>query len=94
MSNTFIWPVDRTRSDATSLGQSGAESDVNKGVLRIPYCSSSSITGTSLLDGLVSYLGHLLGESYSAAELLFIRDYTSKKSCVVIEKFSNINCTV
>ena len=48
-------------------GQSGPVSDGNKGVLRIPQ--SSSITGTSPSDCLVSYLGHSLGggEVYSTA---------------------------
>ena len=45
-------------SGATTLGQSGPGSDRNEGVLRIPQ--SSSITGTSLSDRLMSYLGHSL----------------------------------
>ena len=40
-------------SGATMPGLSGPEGDGNKGVLRIP--PSSSITGTSLSDCLVSY---------------------------------------
>ena len=40
-----IWPIDRTLSGATTLGQSGSESDGNKEVLCIPQ--SSSITGAS-----------------------------------------------
>ena len=40
-------------SSATTLGQSEPGSNVNKGVLRIPQ--SSSITGTSSSDCLVSY---------------------------------------
>ena len=36
------------------------------GVVRIPQ--SFSITGASSLDGLVSYPGHSLGESYASAE--------------------------
>ena len=39
--------------------------DVNEVVLYIPQ--SSSFTRVSLSDGLVSYPGHLLGESYSSA---------------------------
>ena len=59
-----IQPINRTISGATILGQSGPGSDSNEGVLRIPQ--SSSITGTSTSDCLVSYLGHSLGEgSYS-----------------------------
>ena len=53
--NTSIGPL----SCATIPGQSGPRSDGNEGVLRIPQ--SSSITGTSPSDCLVSYPGHSLG---------------------------------
>ena len=43
MSNTSTLPIDRTVLGATTLGQSGPESDGNKGVIRI----SQNITGTS-----------------------------------------------
>ena len=46
-------------SGATTLGQSGPESDGNEGVLRIPQ--SSSIIGASPSECLVSYPRHLLG---------------------------------
>ena len=49
-----IWPV----SGTTTPGQSGTRNDGNEGVLRIPQ--SSSITGTSPSDCLVSYPGHSL----------------------------------
>ena len=62
-----IWPIDRTLSGATTQSQSGPGSDGSKEVLRIPQ--SSSITGTSSSDCLVSYPGHLFGESYPSAEL-------------------------
>ena len=58
-----IWPIDRTLSSATTPSQSGPASNGNEAVLRIPQ--SSSITGTSPCDCLVSYPGNLLGESYS-----------------------------
>ena len=48
-----IWSIDRTLSGTTTLGLSGPGSDGNEGVLRIPQ--SSSITGTSPSDCLVSY---------------------------------------
>ena len=51
-----VWPIDRTLSCAITPKQSGLGSDGNKGVLCIPQ--SSSITGTSPLDCLVSYTGH------------------------------------
>ena len=61
------WPIDRTLSGATTLVKSEPESDVNEGVLRISQ--SSSITGTSPSDCLVSYLEHSLGESYPSAKM-------------------------
>ena len=54
-----IWPIDRTLSSATTPDQSGTGSDGNEGVLHIPQ--SSSITGTSPSDCLVSYPGHSWG---------------------------------
>ena len=67
-----IWPIDRTLSGATTLGQSEVGSDGNEGVLCIPQ--SSSITGTSLSDYLVWNPGHLLreGESYLSAEMQLV----------------------
>ena len=58
---SFIWPIDRVLSGDTTPGQSGPGSDDNKGVILIPH--SSSITEVSSSDCLVSYPGHLLGES-------------------------------
>ena len=62
MWNSSIRPIDRTLSGATTPDQSGPGSEGNEGVLRIPQ--SSSITGASASDGLVSYPGHLLVESF------------------------------
>ena len=67
MPNRSIWPIDWTLSGATTSGQSKPESDGNEGVLHIPQ--SSSITEASSSDGLVSYSGHTLGESYPSAEM-------------------------
>ena len=65
MQFSSIWPIDRavcenwthwsgsTLSGATSLAQSGPGSDDNEGVPHIPQ--SSSITGTSPSDCLVSW---------------------------------------
>ena len=64
---SFIYPIDRTLSGATTSGQSGLGSDGNKGVLHIPQ--SSRIIEASPSDCLVSYPGHALGESYSSAEM-------------------------
>ena len=55
MSNSSIWPIDRTLSGATNPGQSGHESNGNEEVLHIPR--SSCITEDSPSDGLVSYPG-------------------------------------
>ena len=51
---------------ATTPGQSGPGSNGNEVVLRIPQ--SSTVTGASPSDCLVSYLGHSLEESYPSAE--------------------------
>ena len=59
MRNSSIGPIDRTLSGATTMGQSRPGSDGNEGVLSI--LQSSSITGASLSDCLMSYPGHLLG---------------------------------
>ena len=56
MSNSSIWPIDRTLSSATTPGQSRPGSNGNERVLHIPQ----SITGALPSDCLVSYPGHLL----------------------------------
>ena len=61
-----IWSIDKTLSGATTLRVSGPGSDGNEGVPCISQ--SSSITGTSPSDCLVSYPEHSLGWSYSSAE--------------------------
>ena len=53
-----IWPIDLTLSGAITPGQSGPGSDGNKGVPRISQ--SSSLTGASPSEFLVSYPGHSL----------------------------------
>ena len=55
-----ILPINRTLSGTTTPGLSGPGSDGNEGVLCISR--SSSITGSSPSDCLVSYPGHFLGE--------------------------------
>ena len=56
------WPMNRTLSDATTLGQNGPRSNGNEEVHCIP--KNSSIIGTSPSNCLVSYPGHLLGVGY------------------------------
>ena len=64
MSNSSIWPIDRTLPGANTLGQSRPGSNDNEGVLRI---SQISMTGASPSDGLMSYPGNsLLGVAQSA----------------------------
>ena len=67
-----------TLSDATAPGQSGPGRDGNNGVLCI--LQSFGITGASLSDCLVSYLGHSLGESYPSAEMQLVYSITPADS--------------
>ena len=66
MSNSFIWPTDRSLLPATHQGQSHSWSDFNDGLLHIS--PSTSNTGASLSDCLVSFPGHSLGEVLSLCE--------------------------
>ena len=59
MKNGFIWHIGRNLSGATSPGQIDPGSDGNEDVLCISL--SSSVTGASISDSLMSYTGHLLG---------------------------------
>ena len=65
MSNSSIWPIDRTLLGATTPRQSGSKSDDNEGVLRI--LQSSSITEASSSDCFVSYSGYSLQSVYFTA---------------------------
>ena len=58
LSNSSIWPIDRTLLGATTPCQSGHGRDSNEMVLCIPQIFS--ITGAPPSDRLVSYPGHLL----------------------------------
>ncbi len=60
-----------TLSGVTTPGQSGSRSNGNKEVLHVPQ--SSSITGTSPSDYLVSYLGHLLVEGLQRSSLCILQ---------------------
>ena len=67
MSNSSIWPIDKTRSDIAPQAQSGLGSDGTQEVLYIPLCSS--VAGTSPSDCFVSYPWYTLEVgSYSSAE--------------------------
>ena len=63
---SFIWPIDRSLSGATTPGQSGPGNSGNEGVL--PISQTSSITRTSPSDCLVAYEGHSYEGSYLSAE--------------------------
>ena len=60
MQFSSIYPIDRILSGATISKHSEPGSDGNEGVLHIPQ--SSSMTGTSPSDCLVSYQDTLWGE--------------------------------
>ena len=57
-SSSNIWPLNRTRSGATTSGQSEHGNNKNEVILHIPQRSRA---GASPSDGLMSYLGHSLG---------------------------------
>ena len=65
MSNSSIWPIDRTLSGATAPGQSRPRIDDNERVLHIPQ--GSSITEALPSDWLVSYAEH---SSYPPAHII------------------------
>ena len=62
-----IWPIDKTQTSATTPGQSEPGSNGNEEVLHIPQ--SSTITGASLLDCLMSYSRHSLRGAYPSVEI-------------------------
>ena len=59
MSNSCIWPIDKTLSGATTPGQSGPRNDGKEGILLIPQFFS--ITGASPSYCFMSYQEYLLG---------------------------------
>ena len=66
MVNNSIWSIDMTLSDTTNPDHSEPRSKGNEGVFYIPY---SSRIWASPSDGLMSYPGHSLEESYPSAEM-------------------------
>ena len=65
LSNNSIRPIDRNLSGATI--RVDLEAMAMEGYSAFPQ--SSSITGASPSDCLVSYPGHLLGESYPSVDM-------------------------
>ena len=59
MSNSCIWPIDRTIAGVTKQDQIRPGSDCNEGLLRISQ--SFSITGASPSDSLVLHAGNSVG---------------------------------
>ena len=66
MSNSSIWPIDKTLTGATIPGQSVPGNSGDEGVLHI---TQSSKAGTSPSDSLMSYPGHLSERAYPSAEM-------------------------
>ena len=67
-----IWPIDRTLSGSTTLGQSGPGSNDNEEVLHIPQISKAR---ASSLDSLILYPEYLLVvvvESYPSAKMQLV----------------------
>ena len=87
MSKNCIWPIYRILSGATKLDISGPWSDGNEGLLRIPQ--SSSITGASSSDYLVSYISCIRwGWFYTPTEMQSV--YSTVPVVWVIEDQSKI----
>ena len=58
-SNSSIWPIDRTLSDATTLVQSEPRSKGNEGILQVPLRSSIrfiSVVSRTLVEGCITPL--------------------------------------
>ena len=64
--NSSFLPILETFTGTITLGQNGAGSNDNEGVLDIAW---KSRTGVSSLDTLVSYQGYMLRGFYSSAEM-------------------------
>ena len=64
---SYIWPIERTLSGATTPGKIRPGGDSNEGILCIPQ--SSSITGAIPSDCLVSYVGQSFREYYPSPEM-------------------------
>ena len=88
-SNISIWPIDRTLPGATTPGESVPGSNDNEKVLCIPQ--SSSITGASPSDCLVSYPGHALrgGASYRYIQQPGLWKLRRNKICIIAVFYTN-----
>ena len=73
MSNSSVWPIDKTLSDATTPDQSGHGSDGNEGVFHLPQ---NSKTWASSSHSWVSYVTHWLQKSYPSNKMQSVQ-YTA-----------------
>ena len=92
---SWSWWYYTTLSSATTPSQSGAGSDSNEGVHRIP--ESSGITEASPSDCLVSYAGHSLGEYYFSAKLVYSAAPDNRVIfffCIFLEDFLSVFSSV
>ena len=65
MSNSSIWPIDRTLSGAITPGHRWPGSDGNEGYSAFPKALAEATPS----DCLLSYPEHSLGESYHSGEM-------------------------
>ena len=66
MSNSSIWLIDMTLPGATTPAQNGPGSKVNEGLLCNPQISKTEAFQS---EGLMSYPGHSLEESYPSTKI-------------------------
>ena len=81
MSNSSIWPIEKTLSGATTLGQRGPGRDSNEGVPCVPQ--SSGIIEVSPSDCFVSYPEHSLGEFYPSTEMQSVYSATPANRAII-----------
>ena len=81
MSNSSLWPIDKTLSGATTPGQSAPESDSNEGILCIPQNSSItevspsnyfSVISRTFVGGVLLLCRDAVGVSYSQSLQVWI----------------------
>ena len=89
-----IWPIDGILSGATTRSQSEPGSDGNEGVLHISQ--SSSITGTSPSDFLMSYPGQSLGGGYPSVEMQSVYSTAPANWAIptFVYSYANYTCQV
>ena len=97
MSNSSIWPINRTLLSVTTPDQSGPGNNGDEEVFSID--KNSSITGASLSDCLVSYPGHLFVGSYPFAEMQSVYSTTRVEWDVFqlsinVYQFKTVSCLV